>query len=515
MKFWNVLTTRQESALQTHVAKLWFKLALSVILIFAISFALRVFRLDFYSLWYDEVSTVSLLHRSTSSSVLTAIINTTGSETLHPLYYLIMAGWIRIAGDSVWALRFPSAFFGSCVVVVYALLLLEVGGKKSFSYAALMVIAPFLVWYSRDARPYALIMFLTGLNMLFYLRLLIKPQSKTYLFGFVITGILSIYSGMFVGMLIVAELAWSIVRRKRREIAAIAVVLLFVLPLGWQGYKTFFQQTSDRYRPLPTGVNIVRIMGFPQEFLVARSLGPTPDEVRQLPLNKVLSEKFPEIGVETLAIVCILVSLVASIRSCRKTSASREYNIRMIQALGFIAVAVCFQAAMLIAITGYQMNARHICFLFGPLFVSVIYPIARSGGCLYKILFITSLLVLWIWSSGNQLFNHSYVPEDFKNVARTIESDEHNASQVIALCHNDALRYYGVKKPLMYFMESPKVTAETLMAHLKDEGRPVWLVLARPWAYPNFHAEDLESHFRILQTKELPGISMWLLLPSD
>lgn len=509
------MSTVQANLVRTPAARLRSKLGLVLILIFVISFAIRAFRLDFYSLWYDEICTVSFVQPDAEAGVLTRFVDNRGSECLHPLYYLILMMWVKLAGSSVWALRFPSVFFGSCAVVVYAFLLYKVGRRKALTLSLLMIISPFLVWYSRDARPYALIMLLTGLHLLFYLSLLGRPRSKTYLAGLIITGILSIYSGIFIGMLLAAELSWSLLRRRPREVAAVAVVLLFASPLPWQGYRIRLRSSSQQYNPIPTGMNATRVLGFPQEFLVGRSFGPTPDEVRRFPIEEVICGKSLEIGVEMLAIICILVSLVACVKSRRKISASDEYNVQMIQALGFIVIAVCLQAALLIAITNYQMNARHIGFLFGPFFVLGTYPVAQSKGYMRKILLVASLLVLWTWSSGNQLFNSSYVPEDFKNAARIIENDEHNVSQVAALCYDSALRYYGVKKPLIYFLESPQVTVETLKGRLGNEVKPVWLVLSRPWCYPNFHAEDLGNHFQILQRKKLPGISMWLLSPGN
>lgn len=508
------MSTVYENRVQILLRKLWSKLGFALVLVFVISFAVRVFRLDFYSLWYDEVTTVFLLRGKTISEAFSTILASRGSETLHPLYYLILSAWMQIGGSSEWAVRFPSVVFGSCAAVVYALLLYQVGNKKMFAFSMLLIISPFLIWYAREARPYALIMFLTGLHFLFYLKLLVKPKSKMILAGLIVTGVLSIYSGILTGMLLAGEFVWSLfVRRKAWESVAIVVVILLALPLFWHGARTYLIPSSGRYYRYSKTLNsLVRVLAFPQEFLVARSLGPTPDEVRRLPLNKVIREKSVEIGMEAVAIVCISASLVAAIWSCRKISGPHEHSVRMIKALGFISVAVCLQEAVLTLITHFQLRAPYLAFLFGPLFVLGTYPIANSRGYSRKILFIVPLLALWIWSSGNQLFNPYYVPDDFKNAARIININDHSASQVVALCHGNALGYYGVTKPLLYFMESPEVTCETLAARLSDDGNPVWLVLNRPWAYPNFHAEDLARYFQVLQTRELPGISMWLLL---
>lgn len=505
----------QKNHVRTPEAKPWSKLTFALILIFVISFAIRLYRLDFYSLWWDELATVSFFRADVGAGIFSKLVNNRGSEGLHPLYYVILSPWVNLAGDSPWALRFPSVLFGSLAAVVYAVLLYEVSRWRTLAFGLLLIISPFLVWYSRDARPYPLIMFLTGLHLLFYLKLLAQPRSGKYLLGFLITGLLSVYSGIFIGMLLTAELAWSLIRQRRKEVAILAGVLLLALPIVWQGYRTRLNPKTDRYCPIATGMNAVRIAGFPQEFFVARSLGPTPDEVRRSPFGEVIRRKSVEITVEIIAIVCILAAFVGCIRASRRSSASDKRSVQMLQTLGFIAIAVCLQAALLIAITGYQMNARHIGFVFGPLFVLAVYPIARSRGYLAKILFVAPLLVLWTWSSANQFFDGSYVPEDFKNAVRIIENDKHNASQVVALSHSKGLEYYGVTKPLVNVQASAQVTLETVKVRLRGESNPVWLVLSRPWTCPNFHFEDLGSHFQVLQTEELPGITMWLLLPSN
>lgn len=507
------ILTVHENRLRTLPLKLWSKLGFALILIFVISFAIRVFRLDFYSLWYDEVSTAYLVQPDAGQGVLKTIIDTTGSETMHPLYYLVLGQWTNIAGDSVWALRFPSVLFGSCAVVVYGLLLYRIGGRRGLAFASLLVVSPFLIWYSRDARPYALIMLLSGLHLLFYLGPVNETRGRTYLLGFIITGILSIYSGIFIGMLLAAELIWSAIRRRRREILAVAFVLVCATPLVWHGLGTFFAGPSGGHGPMAKGMSAVQVLAFPQELLVARSFGPTPHEVRQLSFSQVLSQKSLELTVELLAVIGILASFVGVIRFRKASSRTAGWDVRAVSALAFVALVVCVQAGALVGITDFRMNARHIGFIFGPLFVVGVYVIGRSDSRIWRVLFVLSMLVLWAWSSGNQFFNRSYVPDDFKGAAGYIKADDDKASGVVALCLDKALRYYGVTKPIFYLRESPSVTIEVVKERMQDEALPVWLVLNRPWNYPNFRTEDLPGHFRVLDTKQLSGITMWLLSP--
>jgi len=493
----------------TKPGRINFNLILAGALIFAVSFILRIFHLDFYSLWYDEISTVTLYPPFNHSGIFrTILLERTGSEALHPLYYIILSGWIKLAGNSPWSLRLPSVFFGSCGVVTYAYILYYLFGKKAIAFIPLLIISPFLMWYARDARPYSLIIFLTGIHFGCFLHLLRQPSSVWGRVGFVVFGTLALYCGIFIGMLLAAEFLWLFYRRSFKLVALALVILLCAGPLLWQGYRTFFQKSSQRYRDLPSGVNLVRVAGFPQEFFLGRSFGPPTNEIRILPAKQVLRKYALAIGAEIAVLFCLFIGWCWSVKS-RQNRGNPPIDI--VKAVAFVIFAVCLQAAALIAITGYQMNARHIAFIFGPLCILAVYPVVQSRRTAPKVLFILPLLLLWGWSSGNQLFSSDYVADDFKNAARIVKDDKYQAGQVVALCFPAGLRYYGAEQPMKYFLESPEVTIDTIKSYIADKPSAAWLVLNRPWAYPNFNAKEVPRRFQVMQTKELPGVSMWLI----
>jgi len=494
------------------------KLSLVIILIFVflLSFGLWQLRLDFYSLWYDEANTVLLLQNKSVGEAFDSILATSGSETLHPLYYIGLSGWTKITGNSERALRFPSVIFGSCAVTIFLLLLYQTGGKRALPFGLLLIVCPFLMWYSRDARPYALVMFLTGLHLLCYLKLLAKPKSKKLLVGFIVTGVLSIYAGIFIGMILAAEFFWSFfVRRITSETVAILSIMVLASPLVWHGLQTHFVKSSDRYSKLPKGMNAVRTLAIPQEFLVGRSLGPTPDEVRRLPLREIVRSKPFTLAGEILAIMSIVIAFWMSFRTFDRRAVLHQSRNLPVQTLTFITITCIVELTVLVLFTGYRINARHLSFLFGPIFVLSVLPIAYGNKCLPKAAFVLPLFLLWGWSCTNQIFDSSYMTEDYRNAAKIIKSDTHDSSQILGLCHSRVLQYYGVNKPFIYFREDPTVTCASLNTYLSRQDKPSWVILNRPWNYPNFHAEELEQYFQILQAKQIPGISMWLLSSHD
>ena len=78
-----------------------------------------------------------------------------------PLYFLLLKGWIALFGDSAMALRTPSAILGiASTAVVYAAGR-EVDGERgrgiAWVAALLFALAPFQIYFSNEARPYALL----------------------------------------------------------------------------------------------------------------------------------------------------------------------------------------------------------------------------------------------------------------------------------------------------------------------------------------------------------------------
>ncbi|MDE3077701.1 MAG: glycosyltransferase family 39 protein, partial [Chloroflexota bacterium] len=81
------------------------------------AFGLRVARLEFQSLWYDEGSSIFLSRQS-----LAAITSGAAHDIHPPLYYYLLHFWMLAAGRSEFAVRSLSVAAGLLtVVLVFAL----------------------------------------------------------------------------------------------------------------------------------------------------------------------------------------------------------------------------------------------------------------------------------------------------------------------------------------------------------------------------------------------------------
>ena len=126
----------------------------ALIAVMLLAFAVRIWRLEAQSLWYDEGVTAEIARRG-----LAELTRWTANDIQPPLYYYVVAGWGRIAGWSEFSLRFPSVVFGVLAVPLMAVLTLRLTRRYSAALLAALFTAvhPLLVYYSQEARMYTLL----------------------------------------------------------------------------------------------------------------------------------------------------------------------------------------------------------------------------------------------------------------------------------------------------------------------------------------------------------------------
>lgn len=104
------------------------------------------------SLWGDEAASVMSAKRPVGSllSMLTHV------DAVHGLYYLGLHGWIRLAGDSAFALRLPSAVAIGLAVAAITLLAGRRGGPTAAIAAGIVgTVLPRMTYAGEEARSYA------------------------------------------------------------------------------------------------------------------------------------------------------------------------------------------------------------------------------------------------------------------------------------------------------------------------------------------------------------------------
>lgn len=126
-------------------------------------------------LWFDELLTWRRATRPPAELIADAF-----SGAHYPLYFLVVAGWVALFGDTAAQLRAPSVLFGSLTVPVAFLVARDLGGRAAGHAAALLTaLSPFAVTYAQEARPYALAMLLVLVALSGQVRLAKRPGRGT------------------------------------------------------------------------------------------------------------------------------------------------------------------------------------------------------------------------------------------------------------------------------------------------------------------------------------------------
>jgi mannosyltransferase len=192
---------------------------------------LRFATLDRQSFWLDELVTVSLVRKSFGDMVH-AIPH---SEATPYLYYILAWPWSRLFGSGEVGLRSLSALAGTATVVAaYGAGASLVSRRVGLIAAALVAVNPFLLWYSQEARAYALVTLFVSVGLWFFGRAL--AGDRRALAGWALVSGLALATHYFAVFVVAPEAVWLLARARDRRRAVTAVllptlVLLAELPL--------------------------------------------------------------------------------------------------------------------------------------------------------------------------------------------------------------------------------------------------------------------------------------------
>ncbi|MBS1888855.1 MAG: glycosyltransferase family 39 protein [Actinobacteria bacterium] len=188
----------------------------------ALAALLRFATLGVQSYHHDEVVTASRVLRGSFGHAMDAVWF---SESTPPVYYALAWLWTQLAGTGEFGLRAVSAAAGVATVPVAYLIGVQLRGRRAGLWAAALVaVNPMLLWYSQEARAYALVTLFGALSVLYWLRAERGGARRDFVWWGVWSG-LAICTHYFAAFPIVAE-ALMLLRRRglRGSLAGIAIL---------------------------------------------------------------------------------------------------------------------------------------------------------------------------------------------------------------------------------------------------------------------------------------------------
>jgi hypothetical protein len=202
-----------------------------------LAFILRMVRLDFQPLWWDEGWSLYF-----ATADIPSMISRTAIDIHPPSYYVLLHVWILIFGPSSISVRLLSVMVGTLSIPLIFVLGRRLFGTRVGTMAALtMAVAPFHIYYSQEARMYALVTFLVLCSMHLFLSLLERAEtassSRMHWLLYVVVTSLAMYTQYYAIFIPLSQTIFILIRFKRHRSLlgewVGAQLILFLSYLPW------------------------------------------------------------------------------------------------------------------------------------------------------------------------------------------------------------------------------------------------------------------------------------------
>ncbi len=379
---------------------------------------LRFATIGVQSYHHDEIVTASRILRGGFWHAMEAV---GFSESAPPLYYALAWLWTQVTGTGEAGLRSVSALAGVATVPVAYMLGAQLSGRRAgIAAAALVAVNPMLLWYSQEARAYALFALLTALSLLYFARALDRGRRRDFI-AWGIASALALATHYFAAFPIAAEALWLLRRRGRESVPGLGIIAaagLLLAPLAIHqmsiGHAEWIGGRSLGHRIWETGLTFM--------------LGETGDIIAR-PEHPLLA-----------VVPCLLVAvalLLAVVRGGRKER--RAAGIPMI--LAAVTVVVPVALGLLDPSKDYVL-ARNLLPALVPLLVAVAVGVtlrrARRSGTILAVALVAYSLGFSVWASVSPALQRP----DWSAVAAAIGEPTAPRAMVTWTLGEASLRYY-------------------------------------------------------------------------
>lgn len=458
-----------------------------LVLVFLAAFALRLFRLDAQSIWWDEGIS---LHLATSS--LAEIVRDRLDNIHPPLYFIILKGWLNLTGVSAFTGRYLSALAALLQVPLVFAFVRAVFGQSSgaratippqdrpfpWIAAALMVVFPLSIIYGQEIRVYAFLpLIYIGLLWLGH-RLTNSPQLDRR--TLVVVGLIA-WLGLhlhYIAIFGVAYVAlWGAVTFMRRgrwdQLAQWVVVFLFVglasLPWfvamigNWASVQAEAAAGTFATEPVPLLFLFSQVWAF-QLTGLAGALG--------TPLVRILAALTAGVFAVLLALRLLPWEMPDELRRLHHQQGTRH----VLRLLAHWAIPLGL-ALVVWSLRSFS-HPRYVTMYtiaFVPLAAALVWPARRRLTQSVAALLLALLVFLNLWGLGRYFFNPATAKDDMRAVAEYL-TDVAGPDDIILIPDTDwslPFEYTGPATIVMGTLgDSPAALPDALSVALVCEPGP-------------------------------------------
>jgi uncharacterized membrane protein len=476
-------------------------------LIFGVGASLRLYGLEFQSLWQDE----GLQYYVATQNSIGELLQQTRS--FHPPLSFIVNHLFLLLGDSDFLLRLPSALCGIASLPMLYILARDLTSKQAAVFAVfVLALSPFHIWYSQEGRMYSQLLFLSLLSSALLLQALRRGEVSWWIY-YVLVSAAGMYTHVFMALALAAQFLWVALYYRRHLLAIIAggfaVALLFLpwaLLLPW---VTGFVHNVSAHG-LVLGLASDGRAGFtwatvPYTLFVYAagfSLGPSVAELHADKSLQFILSFMPSIMVVMSVSVVLLGIGIWAINKCFGARAT------MFCLLGLFVPLV---GTALYSLTPHAtFNVRYTVTAF-PYFCLLVGTAVASLAHANKTFGALAMVVL-IGISAASLYNHFTNPRYAKEDVRSAVAFWQQAGDKEPLLAMDSIypaqRYVGAPEAKRFFLVGGEdIVPRIEQVLLSQNTSSAYVVLARDWDKGRETA--IRNAFVSTQERAYPGVKIF------
>ncbi len=357
------------------------------------------FQLNFEDFWLDEMNSFYVADpRITIDETIIRHNKTDWHNT--KLFNIILKNFLSILGYDSEIARYLPFIFGSLSIAVIGLISYEIKNDKSYLLSTLLAcLSIYLIKYSQEVRPYTLLLLLSSLNILFYIKLIKKNNSiikinLNFLF-FVIFSVLNYSANPFALIIFFSQFSTSLVSflffRKKHFLFFLSTIFIIFIYIIFNFDYILFQISFKNYMLSSDIINVMDGLYFPRFF-----------------------------GSKIMGYI-YLISLIILIFLNRKKIFLENYNYLFL----FLIIIYSYLIPLIYGLIKTPvLHDRYIIFILIPIFLLISSLTNDLKSNKIKIFFISFILITTISNQYLEIFDRKNTKPELKKTLNTISNSE-------------------------------------------------------------------------------------------
>jgi uncharacterized membrane protein len=458
------------------------------LLILWLAFSLRLYHLDFQSIWWDEGHSIFV-----ASQPIPQIPTLPAMDVHPPAYFILLHLWMTITGQSEFALRYLSVIFSLLTVALlwrFAAALSQcLASSPPYLLASpvlaslLATFSPMYIAYAQEVRSYAMITFLALASTFMLWRILFSDRRpptadrRPFVIPYVILTAACLYTHYFtLFLLLFHNLAWLVWTLKNRVflknrifvwlISQVGILLLFTPQL-----TLALRQVTSYTNPNLASPSLSEFISRSwQAYTVGLTIDPLPAQW----------------GMAIIAGVLVFVLLSELIQASRNRAKSALYVSRFSAQPPLGTFHVLFLLGwFLIPLAAYfivlqrqpSFEPRYMMLVTPALFLLLAFSVGHASRFTPHALFLI-LLTIFLSSLHSYYTNETYFKDDSAGVAAWLAA-ETTTSDLVYVDVPHPFHYYVAKgriaAPTRYLFVDIHTAADTLTREAAGHDRLYWV----------------------------------------